>query len=161
MASVARGVFKGDIPWRFVWIGAFLATGVIILDEYLVRRGGSFRTPVLAVTIGVYLPFELEVPIIVGGVIHQIAARYNRRRENNEQTAETAGRRGLLFASGLITGEAIMGILLAIPIVLSGRQDVLAIFSEPFGSWPGIILLVAVAYSLYRIARGSAKSLSV
>ena len=161
MASVARGVFKGDIPWRFVWIGAFMATGVIILDEYLVRRGSSFRTPVLAVTIGVYLPFELEVPIIVGGVIHQIAVRYHRRRKDNGHTAETVGRRGLLFASGLITGEAIMGILLAIPIVLSGRQDVLAIFSEPFGPWPGIILLVAVAYSLYRIARGPAKSLSV
>lgn len=154
MASVARGVFKGDVPWRFVWIGAFMATGVIVLDEHLLRRGSSFRTPVLAVTIGVYLPFELEVPILVGGVIHQTVTRYHRKRKVPEHAAETSGRRGLLFASGLITGEAIMGILLAIPIVISHKQDVLAIFDEPFGAWPGVILLIAIAYGLYRIARG-------
>ena len=52
-----------------------VAIAVIILDEYLIRRGSSFRTPVLAVAIGIYLPLELEVPILAGGIISFLVAR--------------------------------------------------------------------------------------
>jgi putative OPT family oligopeptide transporter len=154
IASVSKGVFKGELPWVFVGIGAAMAVAVIILDEYLVRRGSSFRTPVLAVTIGVYLPFELEVPIIVGGIISYLIVRYHRRKNLTSDAVEAGSRRGLLFASGLITGEAIIGIVLAIPIVISGKENVLALLDKPFGAWPGIILLAAIAYWLYRVARG-------
>ncbi len=65
---------------------------------------------------------------------------------------ENAGRRGLLFASGLITGEALIGIVLAIPIVVSGKSDVLALLPEPAGAWPGVVLLIGVGYWLYRVA---------
>jgi hypothetical protein len=67
-------------------------------------------------------------------------------------------RHGLLFASGLITGEALIGILMAIPIVLIGKQDVLAIMDNPLGAWPGVILLFGVAYWLYRTALGKMKT---
>jgi uncharacterized oligopeptide transporter (OPT) family protein len=154
IASVAEGVFKGELPWNFVLIGAGMAAAVIILDEYLTRRGSSFRTPVLAVTIGIYLPFELSVPIFAGGVIHHIIKIYRRRKALAQDDAEAADRRGILFASGLITGEAILGILLAIPIVISGREDALAVLKKPLGAWPGAILLAAIAYWLYRTARG-------
>jgi uncharacterized oligopeptide transporter (OPT) family protein len=154
IASVAEGVFKGELPWSFVLIGAGMAVAVIILDEYLTRRGSSFRTPVLAVTIGIYLPFELSVPIFAGGLIHHIIKIYRRRKVLAADAVEAADRRGLLFASGLITGEAILGILLAIPIVVSGREDVLAVMEKPLGAWPGVILLAGVAYWLYRTARG-------
>ena len=158
IASVAEGVFKGDLPWSFVLIGAGMAVAVIILDEYLTRRGSSFRTPVLAVTIGIYLPFELSVPIFAGGVIHHVIKIYRRRKALAGDAAEAADRRGILFASGLITGEAILGILLAIPIVISGREDVLAVMEKPLGAWPGVILLAGVAYWLYRVARGKISS---
>lgn len=71
---------------------------------------------------------------------------------------ETANRNGILFASGLITGEALLGIVLAIPIVISGKENVLSVLEKPFGSWPGIILMVGVCYWLYRTARGKAIS---
>jgi len=174
MASVAQGVFQGGLPWRFVWIGAMAAVGVIILDEYLVRRGSTFRTPVLAVAIGIYLPLELEVPIFAGGLISYTVKAYHSRRETNKAQVEQAGRNGLLFASGLITGEAIMGILLAIPIILLkqvgislplfnidrlivtvlGLFGIRLPFTLPVGAALGIVLLIGVAYWLYRIARG-------
>jgi putative OPT family oligopeptide transporter len=146
MASVSRGVFAGELPWRFVWVGALAAIGVIILDEYLSRAGSSFRTPVLAVAIGIYLPLELEVPILAGGVIHQALKVYHRRKGYAGEDVESANRRGLLFASGLITGEALVGITLAIPIVLSGNPQVLAVFERPLlGPYPGIVLLAGIA----------------
>jgi len=157
MASVAKGVFQGGLPWNYVFVGMGLAAVVIWLDEYLLRKGSSFRTPVLAVAIGVYLPLELEVPIFVGGIIHQIIKVRHQRKATAEEVAEQCGRHGLLFASGLITGEALVGILLAIPIVLSGRQDVLAIADSPFGSWPGMILLTGIGYWLFRTAIGKTK----
>jgi putative OPT family oligopeptide transporter len=173
MASVAKGVFGGDVPWAYVFIGMAVAVAVIILDLYLKSIESSFRTPVLAVAIGFYLPLELSVPIFAGGLIHSAVGRFHRRRGTAAEQVAEAGRNGLLFASGLITGEALMGILLAIPIILLKQIDVslpffniddliVAVFrlvgiTLPFrpvvGPVLGIILLLGVAYWLYRIAR--------
>jgi len=158
IASVAKGVFAGGLPWDFVFIGMVAAAGVIMLDEYLVRRGSSFRTPVLAVAIGIYLPLELEMPILAGGIIHQAVKIYHQKNSLNQQVSQGYHHRGLLFASGLITGEALVGILLALPIVLTGRQDVLAVVNEPLGAGPGAILLTGIGYWLYRSGRGKIKA---
>jgi putative OPT family oligopeptide transporter len=159
MASVSKGVFQGQLPWLFIGMGAVLAVVVIVLDEYLVRRGSSFRTPVLAVAIGIYLPLELEVPIFAGGLIHQAVRWYNNKRSSNQEEVEGSSRSGLLFASGLITGEALMGILIAIPIVILARKGVsLPLWEMPLGSIVGIVLLLGVAYWLYRTALSKTNS---
>ena len=158
IASVAKGVFEGKLPWGFIWIGAAVAAAMIILDEFLRRRSSSFRTPVLAVAIGFYLPFDLSVPIFAGGLIHYAAKAYHTKRNTDAGQIESSSRNGLLFASGLITGEALMGIFLAIPIVLVGKSDVLTVLAKPLGSWPGVILLVAIGYWLYRTALAKVKS---
>ncbi len=161
MASVARGVFGGGLPWRFVGIGAGVASGVLALDRWLEARGSTFRTPVLAVAIGFYLPFQLAVPIFAGGLIKALVMR--RRQARHEATPPdepSSDQSGLLLASGLITGEALVGIVLAIPIVVSGRPDVLAILADPIGSWPGIVLLAGVGAWLYgsAVRRGASPS---
>ena len=159
MASVANGVFGGKLPWNYVWIGMAMAVGVVLLDLYLQKTGSSFRTPVLAVAIGFYLPFELSVPIFAGGLIHHAVKVYNKRRSINQEEVEGSSRSGLLFASGLITGEALMGILLAIPIVILAKKNIsLPLWKMPMGSLVGIVLLLAVAYWLYRTARGKDKN---
>jgi len=174
MASVAQGVFKGDLPWTYVFIGMGIAAVVIALDEYLKHVGSTFRTPVLAVTIGIYLPLELAVPIFLGGLIHYATKRFHTRQQTAKEQIEASNRNGLLFASGLITGEALMGILLAVPIIILKQFQIdlpflninaiivklLALanielpFTPPIGQIGGSILLLAVAYWLYRIARG-------
>jgi uncharacterized oligopeptide transporter (OPT) family protein len=162
MASVAKGVFKGDLPWTYVFTGMGIAAVVIGLDQYLKSIGSTFRTPVLAVTIGIYLPLELAVPIFAGGLIHYAIKRYHTRLQTPVEQVEASGRNGLLFASGLITGEALMGILLAIPIILLKQFEIdlpiIEHFFEktmPFGGWLGAVLLLGVAYWLYITARGS------
>ena len=146
MASVASGVFGGDLPWTMVMIGMGVAVAVIVCDQILERRGAAFRMPVLGVAVGIYLPFELEVPILVGGLIAWAADRVRR------SAGSSAGERhGLLFAAGLITGEALVGILMAIPIVAAGNADVLALGIGPH-TWLGFVLLLAVVGGLYKSA---------
>jgi hypothetical protein len=96
--------------------------------------------------VGIYLPLDLATPILAGGLIAHLAARRQRAAE-----AGAGGRHGVLFAAGLITGEALIGIFLAIPIVVSGNPDLIALpFSVP--AVVGLAAVAAVAIALYRVA---------
>lgn len=152
MASVAQGVFDRNLPWTMVAIGALVGIVIIVLDEIQKARGASFRFPVLAVAVGIYLPLELSVPIFLGGLISLAIRRQLKNRGVSKDGLESSARRGLLLASGLITGEALVGILMAIPIVVTANENVLALISEPIGAWPGILLLACVA--VWMLANG-------
>jgi putative OPT family oligopeptide transporter len=151
MAAVAKGIFQGGLPWAMIELGVALGVGVIVLDQWLARRGSSFRTPVLAVAVGVYLPLELTTPIFLGGVLAALAARWH--RANGGSGEESDRRDGLLYASGLIAGEAIVGVLIAIPIVATGRVDVLSVpLNIPYAQWFGLAILALIGRWLYRAA---------
>jgi putative OPT family oligopeptide transporter len=154
MSSVAIGVMLRDLPWSMIAIGAVIAVAIIVVDEVLKARGSSFRAPVLAVAVGIYLPIELSVPIFIGGMIAWGAARA--LAGSSADIRAKAGRRGLLFASGLITGEALVGILLAIPFAAAQSNKVLQL---PLGeSWStpaeiiGVVAFVGFCVWLYKVA---------
>ncbi len=161
MQSVAEGVFAQNLEWAMIIIGGVIAVAIIILDEILKRKGSEFRTPVLAVAVGIYLPVELSVPIFIGGMIAWGAAKVVRKRaiasgdESPEEAEEEAERKGLLFSSGLITGEALIGIILAIPFALFESTDALRIMPEGLG-WLTDLLGVGAAIFfiiwLYKVA---------
>ncbi|MGH8136225.1 MAG: OPT family oligopeptide transporter [Steroidobacteraceae bacterium] len=158
MASVASGIFGNGLPWNMVATGAVVGAFVIMLDEYLRRTGASWRSPVLAVAVGIYLPLELSTPIFVGGLIAELATRWHRRRSPNADP-EILKQNGLLFSAGLIAGEAIVGVLIAIPIVASGDADVMAIGTalRP-GQWAGMMALAAFCWWLHRVATRGART---
>jgi putative OPT family oligopeptide transporter len=160
MASVAKGMFGGQLPWGMIAIGAVIGAAVVAWDLWLKARGSTFRAPVLAVAVGIYLPLELSVPIFLGGLVaHLVERRLGVAGQGEDE--ERSMRNGLLFAAGMITGEALMGILIAIPIVTSGRADVLALpGSLHFGGWLGLVIVGGLAWMLYRtgIRRGAATS---
>ncbi|MBM5810842.1 MAG: oligopeptide transporter, OPT family [Gammaproteobacteria bacterium] len=157
MASVASGIFGAGLPWNMVATGAVVGALVITLDEWLKRRGQGWRTPVLAVAVGMYLPLELSTPIFAGGLLAELATRWHRRR-NPGADPELQKQNGLLFAAGLIAGEALIGVALAVPIVLSGDAEVLAVAGHlrP-GQWLGIVALAAVGWWLFRTATAGAR----
>jgi putative OPT family oligopeptide transporter len=151
MASVSKGMFGGELPWTMIGLGAIVGALTIALDEFLKHRGSSFRVPVLAAAIGIYLPLELMVPIFLGSLISYFVEKKRGITGADDKTKEHAHRPGTLFSAGLITGEALTGILIAIPIVVSGRADVLALpESLHFGQIVGLAVLVVVGWLLYR-----------
>jgi putative OPT family oligopeptide transporter len=139
MKSVADGVFTGDLPWTFVYIGAIIAVIIILIDIRQEKAGSDFRVPVLAVAVGIYLPITLTVPIFIGGMINHLG-----KKAGGSKASE---KRGLLMASGLITGEALMGILVALPIFLTGVKAWWPNFSG--FEWAGPVAFLVVIYWLY------------
>jgi len=178
MAAVAKGVFTGDLPWTFIFIGMGVAVGLIILNAILERSGSTFRTPVLAVAIGFYLPFAQSVAICLGGVIASLVKRALVRQRASNEMLEASEQKSVLFASGLITGEALMGILVAIPVVLMKNKGLdLPLTSlwqqkadtwlpairdaiTTYGAWFGLVVLLVIALWAYRTSRYGIDSFS-
>ncbi|MEB1610700.1 oligopeptide transporter, OPT family [Xanthomonas campestris pv. campestris] len=154
MASVAKGLFGGQLPWAIIAIGAGVGAVIIAVDEWLKITGKRFRVPVLAAAIGIYLPLELMVPIFIGGLIAHLVERFHKIRADDEDGRDRVHRPGVLFAAGLITGEALMGIGIALPIVITNNKDVLAL---PGGfhlnQWFGLAILALVGWLLYRVGK--------
>ncbi|MBL8036979.1 MAG: oligopeptide transporter, OPT family [Nitrospira sp.] len=159
MAGLTRSVFGAGLPWPLVGLGAVIGVLIILADRRQELRGGTMRFPVLAVALGIYLPMKLSAAIFLGGVI---AASVRKRTGGGHEPSQ----RGLLFAAGLITGEALMGIVLAMPIALAAlwsdlSADPFTLFAvPPFDGWPGLAMMVLVGTLLYRVARRTVPKMS-
>ncbi|GKS58513.1 oligopeptide transporter, OPT family protein [Nitrospira sp.] len=152
MANLSKGIFMGDLPWDLVGLGGVLAGGIIAVERRLSRSGRDVRIPILAVALGIYLPLKLSAAVMLGGLVQHLAARRG-------STVQSAHGNGLLMAAGLITGEALMGIFLAIPIALTpiwpslGTDPFRVFEASPLGPWPGVLLMAVLVGWIYRSSR--------
>ena len=155
MASVAKGLFGGDLPWTMIIIGGVIGAVVIAIDGWLKKTGKRFRVPVLAAAIGIYLPLELMVPIFLGGLLAHLVERFHKVRADDEAALDRVHRPGVLFSAGLITGEALMGIAIALPIVVTQNPEVLALPLSlgAAAQWVGLAVLFLVGWLLYRVGK--------
>jgi len=144
MTSVANGVFSGNLEWGMIYAGAVLGILIIMLDQYQLKRGAEFRVPILAVAIGIYLPIELTLPIFVGGMLNHFAGK---------TASETGKNNGLLLASGLITGEALMAIFIAIPLFYDKNFWPEYALPAPYNDIVALALISAIIVGLYRVAK--------
>ena len=114
-ASITKAMFGSgaSMPWNMVALGALVGVCLIVLDECLKRAQSDFRTYVMPVAVGIYLPWSLGVPIFLGGLASLVTGRIV-----GPANAKQAIHRGVLVGSGLIAGEALMGIIIAFLIVL-------------------------------------------
>lgn len=157
MAAVTRGVLTHQLNWDMILIGAALAVVVIIADEFLKRR--NFRLPALAVGVGIYLPPEVVMPVVIGGVVSYFVKRRKRSEQMTSEQKELAHgkhQRGVLLACGMVAGSALMGVLLAIPFVILGSSDALTIVSKaflPLANVLGVVVFLALCYWFYRVGR--------
>ena len=139
MRMIVEGVMDGNLPWTLVFIGVFLAIVVEILG-----------VAVLPVAIGLYLPLELSATIMIGGLIRYFV---DKKRANEDGEAGT----GVLFCSGLIAGEGLVGILMAILTVLkvAERIDLSGQFTT--GIVGGIVLMAIMIACVARFALAKPK----
>jgi putative OPT family oligopeptide transporter len=147
MRDLSTGIFGAGIAWNFIFMGFVLAILLIVIDKFQEKRGSEIRFPVLAVAVGIYLPLGLSVPIFVGGVIAHLVK--NKTKNESEVVHKKREATGLLIASGLITGEALMGVLIAIAAVTwQGQIPLIRDFS--LAGLLGFITLTFISIYLYR-----------
>ena len=109
-ASLAKGFFgDGELPWNMVCVGALLGIVILIIDSIIERKGISFRLHLMPVAVGIYLPFGLSTPILLGGLMAYLIEKQNKININSDDSMQN----GILVSSGLIAGESLMGIVLA------------------------------------------------
>ncbi len=143
-ANIVKGIFgTGELPWNYVVAGAALGVGVLLMDMRLKAAKSEFRMPVMAVAIGMYLPLTLTAPIFLGGLLSAWT------RERGESAA------GTLFASGLIAGEAVVGVLIGIVIYLNKDLLPIQVLNSDLVSLLG---LLGMAVVLWRVGRKHLRS---
>ena len=140
MKMIIEGVMNGNLPWGLIFIGVFIAVAVEVL--------GISSLPV---AIGLYLPLELSAAIMVGGIIRHFADK------RNGEASDEAGK-GILFCSGLIAGEGLVGVLLAFVAAFGAAEaiDLSGIFGEStvVPTALAIIGFVAIIISVFYVAIG-------
>lgn len=163
MTTIAQGIFSSTLAWEYVYIGLGLGVVLVIVDQLLKRNTRSLCLPPLAVGMGIYLPPSVQTPLVVGAVLGYFLRKHMKAKLGAEQ-AKAGERRGTLFASGLIVGESIVGVLLAGVIVVSvsngGSESPLAIVGKDFADtaeWLGLLVFVAFLGIFSKIVLGTGK----
>jgi len=159
MAAVSKAMFGGDLPWTMVWIGAAIGAAIIAFDSYQKRRGADFRCPVLAAAVGIYLPLDVTAPILLGSIITWIVEK-RVGLPSDPADRERMHQDGVLYSSGLITGEALMGIVVAFFVWKWKDPDVLALPERfHYGEWLGLVVFGVLGALLYVTAMKGARRL--
>ena len=149
ISSLAKGVITADIDWSLIRIGAMIGVGIILLDEILRRTTKHMHVPPLAVGLGIYLPTQSTLMIVVGAVVGWLFDRRADRTPKPDATKQL----GVLLASGLIVGEGIIGVVISALVVFSGKDFPLSVVGpayETAGIIIGGLAFTAIAFALYR-----------
>jgi putative OPT family oligopeptide transporter len=123
--ELVGGIFgQSAIPWEIVGYGALVGVGAIVIDRLLLApRDAKFRLHPMPLAVGMYLPWTVTFPILFGGLVYLFVEKRTIARGDDEETRKAVIHRGLLFSSGIVAGEAIMGIVAAILIVAGVTID--------------------------------------
>jgi putative OPT family oligopeptide transporter len=149
ISSLAKGVITADIDWSLIRIGAMIGIGIILLDEVLRRTTKHMHVPPLAVGLGIYLPTQSTLMIVVGAVVGWFFDTRADRTPKPDATKQL----GVLLASGLIVGEGIIGVVISALVVFSGKDFPLSLVGpayEKVGIIIGGAAFAIIAFGLYR-----------
>ena len=136
MKMIVEGIMGGDLPWNLVFIGVFLALGLEIL-----------QVPVMPFAIGLYLPIHLNASIMVGGVVRMLM---DARKKVDDKTKERQSTDGTLYCAGMIAGEGLVGILLALLAVGGINMDLSG--SLNLGNIGGLVLMIVMILCLLKFS---------
>jgi len=147
ISTLAKGVIQGDLPWRFIGIGAGVGAVLVAVDE-LLRTTKRYSLPPLGVGIAIYLPAAVVLPTAIGAIVGWMYDRWTATRPHGP----AAQRLGVLLASGFIVGESLFNVGLAGLIVATNNPAPLAVAPESFPAqtvWIGAIGTVLLTLGVY------------
>lgn len=164
MTTIAQGIFSNQLAWEYIFLGIGLGVVLVITDILLKRKTRYLCLPPLAVGMGIYLPPSVQTPLVIGAILGYFLNKH--LRESQGVAGEEAGkRRGTLFASGLIVGESLVGVVLAGIIVVSvtggGSDTPLALVGKDFAGtaeWLGLAVFLATLVVFSKLVLGSGKA---
>lgn len=136
MKMIVEGIMGGNLPWGLVFVGVFLAICLEIL-----------RIPVMPFAIGLYLPIYLNATIMIGGIVRGLL---DRRKGVDEKTKTAQATDGTLYCAGMIAGEGLVGILLAIFAVVGISLDMSGVVN--LGNIGGVVLMIIMILSLLKFS---------
>ncbi|HPY74999.1 MAG: oligopeptide transporter, OPT family [Planctomycetes bacterium] len=145
-ASMAQGLFKegASIPWNMVGYGMLLGVILVIIGLLLKHFKCSFGISPMAVAVGIYLPFSTTLPILLGGIVHLIVTK----RIKVQSVLDAAIQKGTVLCAGLVAGEAITAILIAI-LMLDWPMPFPCIDNESIRTTLSVIVLISLLLSIY------------
>ncbi|ECO3340333.1 oligopeptide transporter, OPT family [Campylobacter jejuni] len=160
MSTIAQGIFHHNIEWGYMAFGVFVGILMIIIDKIL-RRTQKMSLPPLAVGIGIYLPPAVNIPLVIGGILKYIVMQHLTKKyaknSHKEKKLASCEQRGTLFASGLIVGESIFGVIIAgitvFSVSMGGSENPLALNLANFHDSELFALIFFVGVVLYFIKR--------
>ncbi|ECQ9842345.1 oligopeptide transporter, OPT family [Campylobacter jejuni] len=160
MSTIAQGIFHHNIEWGYMAFGVFVGILMIIIDKIL-RRIQKMSLPPLAVGIGIYLPPAVNIPLVIGGILKYIVMQHLTKKyaknSHKEEKLASCEQRGTLFASGLIVGESIFGVIIAgitvFSVSMGGSENPLALNLANFHDSELFALIFFVGVVLYFIKR--------
>ena len=144
MATLAMGIVGGDMPWPLVVVGIFFGISMIMMQV---------KSPML-VAVGMYLPFETTFAIFIGGVFRSVGDWMAKRKGYNEAQRARVENAGVLTASGLIAGEAVLGLVWA-GLQFAPKWATSQIFAHP-SYVAGLVVLAGLAVLMIRLPLTSA-----
>jgi putative OPT family oligopeptide transporter len=145
--KLVGGIFgQGEaVPWNLVAYGAAVGVVAILIDRlFLEPRNARFRLYAMPLAVGMYLPWTVTWPILIGGMVYRIVDGRSRRRGDDAQVRQAVIHRGLLFGSGLVAGEAIASILIAFLIIGHVRMPLLPESWTGGGAWLDLLSLAGL-----------------
>ncbi|EKY9302427.1 oligopeptide transporter, OPT family [Campylobacter jejuni] len=160
MSTIAQGIFHHNIEWGYMAFGVFVGILMIIIDKIL-KGTQKMSLPPLAVGIGIYLPPAVNIPLVIGGILKYIVMQHLTKKyaknSHKEEKLASCEQRGTLFASGLIVGESIFGVIIAgitvFSVSMGGSENPLALNLANFHDSELFALIFFVGVVLYFIKR--------
>ncbi|UWN20680.1 peptide transporter [Campylobacter jejuni] len=160
MSTIAQGIFHHNIEWGYMAFGVFVGILMIIIDKIL-KGTQKMSLPPLAVGIGIYLPPAVNMPLVIGGILKYIVMQHLTKKyaknSHKEEKLVSCEQRGTLFASGLIVGESIFGVIIAgitvFSVSMGGSENPLALNLANFHDSELFALIFFVGVVLYFIKR--------
>ena len=144
-ASLTKAIFgDGTLPMDKIWLGVAMGVVIVFVDEVFLKTK-KFRLHLMPIAVGIYLPVTLATPMVLGGLVEWLVKRKNPHKEEGNDE-------GILLSSGLVAGESVMGVIVALLITFKIDLSIKGVPSE-LQEALSVIAILALALFLKKKAQ--------